>query len=277
MGEADQKINLLGRALEHAETTARYNVYFGEGRDYYDVAGRVAHESIFNPNDGRYRCASSQQGYSPFTTWTRGASWVILGYPELLEFLALVPDADLTPFGGRAKIEADFLKVARTTCDYYIDGYTCLDGIPFWDNGAPGLAQVGDYSDQQSDPYNAYEPVDSSAAAITAQGLIRLGRYLSEQGEETAGQRYFQAGLSVADTLFAETYLSTDPAHQGLILHAVYHRPNGWDAITEGRQVPCDESVMWGDYHAMELALLIKRLAEDSYLTFFGPAASINQ
>jgi hypothetical protein len=34
---------------------------------------------------------------------------------------------------------------------------------------------------------------------------------------------------------------------------------------------------MWGDYHAMELALLIKRLAEDSYLTFFGPASSINQ
>jgi len=26
---------------------------------------------------------------------------------------------------------------------------------------------------------------------------------------------------------------------------------------------------MWGDYHAMELALLIQRLAQGKYLTFF--------
>ena len=33
MGEQDEKINLLGRGLQHAETTARYNVFFGENRD----------------------------------------------------------------------------------------------------------------------------------------------------------------------------------------------------------------------------------------------------
>ena len=58
------------------------------GRDTYDVRGRVAHESIFNVNDGAYRCPSSQQGYSPFTTWTRGLAWILLGYAEQLEFLA---------------------------------------------------------------------------------------------------------------------------------------------------------------------------------------------
>ena len=30
-----------------------------------------------------------------------------------------------------------------------------------------------------------------------------------------------------------DSYLSTDTAHQGLILHSVYHRPNGWDHIAE--------------------------------------------
>src|SRR5438309_4326645 len=87
MGERDQKISLLQRLMEHAATTARYNVYYGEGRDAYDARGRTAHESIFNLNDGNYRCPNSQQGYSPFSTWTRGLAWAILGFAEQLEFL----------------------------------------------------------------------------------------------------------------------------------------------------------------------------------------------
>ena len=38
------------------------------------------------------------------------------------------------------------------------------DGIPYWDTGAPGLAQMGDYLSHAADPFNAHEPVDSSAA-----------------------------------------------------------------------------------------------------------------
>src|SRR5439155_4183280 len=100
---------------------------------------------------------------------------------------------------------------------------------------------------------------------IAAQGLIRLGNFLGD-----AGRGYRQAGLTVAGTLFAEPYLSTDAAHEGLLLHSVYHRPNGWDRVPPGRKVPCGESSMWGDYHARELALLILREAESgAYLTFF--------
>ena len=44
MGEGDRPVSLLARLLQHAEATARYNVYFGAGRDAYDVRGRVAHE-----------------------------------------------------------------------------------------------------------------------------------------------------------------------------------------------------------------------------------------
>jgi unsaturated chondroitin disaccharide hydrolase len=129
--------------------------------------------------------------------------------------------------------------------------------------------KLGDFTKKKADPYNAHEPVDSSAAAITAQGLLRLGNYLTANGDKAAGQRYFQAGLTIANTLFAEPYLSTDKKHQGLLLHSVYHRPNGWDHIAKGQKVPNGESSMWGDYHAMELALLIQRLAGGQYHTFF--------
>jgi hypothetical protein len=88
MGERDQKISLLERLLDHAGNTAHYSIFYGEGRDVYDVRGRTAHECIFNTNDGNYRCPNSQQGFSPFSTWTRGLAWAILGFAEQLEFLA---------------------------------------------------------------------------------------------------------------------------------------------------------------------------------------------
>jgi unsaturated chondroitin disaccharide hydrolase len=269
MGEGDRPTNLLHRAIEHAATTSRYNVFFGEGRDRYDVRGRVAHESIFNRNDGQYRCPSTQQGYSPFSTWTRGAAWIICGYAEQLEFLDRVPGAQLDRVGGRRAVTDLFLETARAASDRYIDGYAARDGIPYWDDGAAELWRLGNYQARPADPFNAHEPVDSSAAAIAAQGFLRLGQWLAANGARAAGRKYFQAGLTVADTLFAEPYLATDPKHQGLLLHSVYHRPNGWDHVPRGRQVPCGESSMWGDYHALELALLIQRLAAGRYYTFF--------
>jgi hypothetical protein len=96
MGEGDISISLLQRLIEHAYNTSRYNVYFGKDRDIYDIRGRVAHESIFNVTDGKYRCPSTQQGFSPFSTWTRGLAWILLGYAEELEFLAQLPESDFT-------------------------------------------------------------------------------------------------------------------------------------------------------------------------------------
>jgi hypothetical protein len=137
--------------------------------------------------------------------------------------------------------------------------------VPYWDSAALQTHRLGNFAARPADPFNDHEPVDSSAAAIAAQGFIRLGLWLQGNGEKAAGTRYLQAGLTVASTLFDEPYLSTDPKHQGLLLHSVYHRPNGWDHVPKGRKVPCGESSMWGDYHAMELALLIQRLAAGKY------------
>src|SRR5438874_255790 len=86
MTEGDRKISLLDRLIEHGKATAKYAIYYGEGRDAYDVRGRTAHESVFNTNDGHYHCPSPQQGYSPFSTWSRGLAWAILGFTEQLEF-----------------------------------------------------------------------------------------------------------------------------------------------------------------------------------------------
>jgi unsaturated chondroitin disaccharide hydrolase len=268
--ESGRRTSLLERLVQHALVTAEYNIYYGDGRDVYDVRGRVAHESIFNVKDGSYRCPSTQQGYSPFSTWTRGLAWIICGYAEELEFLETVADAEIEPLGTRAAIEATMLQAALACSDYYLEK-AAQDGIPYWDTAAPNLAQLGDWLNKPSDPFNSAEPVDSSAAAIAAQGLWRLAKYLDRPNRDPArARRYGLAALTIADTLLTEPYLSSEPSHQGLILHSVYHRPRGWDYVPPGKSIPCGESSMWGDYHARELALLLLREArQEPYLTFF--------
>ncbi len=269
MDEQDERVSLLDRLFDHLVSTARYSVYRGQNRDAYDIRGRVAHESIFNTISGEYRCPNSQQGYSPFTTWTRGLAWVMLGFAEQLEYMSALSDRDLDSHPRITEAYERTLESAEAACEFYIEN-TPADGIPYWDTGAPGLALMGSYLDRPAEPFNDFEPVDSSAAAIAAQGLIRLGHWLTKSGEVMSGHKFYQAGLLVSRSLFSAPYLSEDPAHLGLLLHCVYHRPNGWDYIPPGRKIPCGESSMWGDYHLRELALTIQRLAEGRYYTFFG-------
>ena len=133
-GEGDKRIGLLERALLHINATADFSVYYGDGRDTYDVWGRTAHESIFNVTDGNYRCPNSQQGYTGFSTWTRGLAWAMCGFAEELEALAAIPDDELAGLGGREALESMMLRAARATCDFYLDN-TSTDGIPVLGHG----------------------------------------------------------------------------------------------------------------------------------------------
>jgi len=269
-GEGDVKISLLGRALEHIKATAAFSVFYGEGRDMYDVRGRTAHESIFNLKDGSFRCPGSQQGYSGFTTWTRGLAWAMCGFAEQLEWCNSVDEEELNASGGKENLLKLMLKAAKATCDFYIDN-TPVDGIPYWDTGAPGLCGMGDYLAKPADPYNNFEPVDSSAAAIAAQGLLRLGNYLTGTNDTGAGEKYWLAGLKVLNTLLSEPYLSSDEKHQGLLLHSIYHRPNGWDFVPAGSKIPYGESSMWGDYHIREVCLYLQKVInKEEYYTYFN-------
>jgi hypothetical protein len=269
VGEQDVRVNLLERLLSHAATSALFNIYYGEGRDAYDVPelrGRTVHEAIFNPVSGAFRCPSSQQGYSPFTTWTRGLAWAMLGFAEQLEFIHSLPESDFSFEGLPAKADvcAMLERAARSTCDFYLHQASAFDGVCYWDTGAPGLTQLGDWKSKPADPYNENEPVDSSASAIAVQGLLRLGHFLGD-----GGRKYTQAGLTVLDCLLKEPYLSANTDHEGILLHSIYHRPNGWDYVPPGARIPYGESCMWSDYHLLEAMLLVSRLAVASYYTFF--------
>ena len=268
--EGDERISLLERSFEHIKATAKYSVFYGEGRDRYDEWGRTAHESIFNVKDGQFRCPNSQQGYTGFSTWTRGLAWAMLGFSEEIEMVQDMPESDFSEKNTKADMLSLMLKAAKATCDFYIKN-TPICGVPYWDTGAPQLHKLGDYLSRPADPYNDIEPVDSSAAAIGAQGLLRLGQMLKNNGESELGTKYWQAGLTILKTLLSEPYLSTSPNHQGLLLHSIYHHPNNWDHIPEGKSVSSGESSQWGDYHFREVMLYLQKwMNKEAYYTFFG-------
>ena len=191
---------LLQRLITHGLTTKRFIVWDGSGRDAYDVRGRTAHEGIFNRNDGRFRCPPTRSRairHSPPgpAAWPGPCS-------AMPRNSSCSPPFDEKQFSAagfkKSAVMGEFLAAAKDTCDFYIDHGTASDGIPYWDTGAPDLHRLGDWQSRPRSPNNDFEPVDSSAAAIAAQGLLRLGHYLGSKG-----LRYTQAGLTVAQTLFS--------------------------------------------------------------------------
>ena len=56
--------------------------------------------------EGNYRCSNSQEGYSPFSTWTRGLAWAMYGFTEDLVFIRTLDDNELVPAGERNTIES---------------------------------------------------------------------------------------------------------------------------------------------------------------------------
>ena len=65
MEENDRRISLLERLKMHAVATAKYSIYYGEGRDTYDVRGRTAHEIIFNPQRRQFPLPQHPAGFFP--------------------------------------------------------------------------------------------------------------------------------------------------------------------------------------------------------------------
>ena len=183
------------RAIEHSRTSAKYLVRC-DGGGLGEKDGSVAHEAIFNTEEGRgeFRCLSTQQGYSPFTCWARGLAWALYGYA----------------YAWGASGHGEFLETAHRCARYYLSN-TPGDRVPYWDYGAPGIPD---------------EPRDSSAAAIAGCGLMLLADLDPKAG---GAESYRRTAIEIATTLSGDEYLGPKrEGEEGLLLGGVYHRPRGW-------------------------------------------------
>ena len=234
-GERDESISLLERLLAHAETTALYSIYYGKGRDAFDVRGRTAHESIFNLNDGSYRCPNSQQGYSPFSTWTRGLAWAILGLcgavgvscdGELVERSAdfqvcrIAGFQTRKPSAGRADLEVGDTAGLEACATPSSSKPPARRRTSTWQTPARTASRCGTRARPSCIAWGRISrspPTRSTAGSrwiarpppSRRRGWCAWGIIFQARGDQKNGERYRQAGLTVANTLFDEPYLST--------------------------------------------------------------------
>ena len=222
--------------VDHARATAQYNVYFGARprrlrrprahRAREPVQRRQRHLSrpehaagllaVHAPGRAAWpgRCSASPSSSSSSTTLPTGSN-------------------ARRPTRHRCDCSRPRARPAITTSTR-----PPADGIPYWDTGAPGLAALADWRDRPPIRSTITSRSTAPPPRSRAQGLLRLGRLLDGAGDGPRPTATGRPACRVVDTLFDDggPYLSADPAHQGLLLHSVYHWPNGWDHVPAGRR-----------------------------------------
>src|SRR2546421_1828668 len=110
--------------------------------------GSTAHEGLFDPATGEFLKQATHQGFRGDSCWSRGLAWALYGFGSCYSYTR----------------DPRFLQTAVACADYYIE-QTPSDGVPPWDYNAPPESR---------------QQVDTSAAAIAAAGLFRLGGLCSD-------------------------------------------------------------------------------------------------
>jgi unsaturated chondroitin disaccharide hydrolase len=170
--------------------------------------GSTAHEGLFDPGTGEFLRQSTHQGYRGDSCWSRGLAWALYGFGSCYSFTR----------------DPRFLQAAVACADYYIE-HTPADGVPPWDYDAP---------------FESQQQVDTSAAAISAAGLFRLGGLCSDTMK---GFLYDSVARQIVNSLCAKYLGQPDPEWEGILKGGVYHIH---------KNLGVNESVMWGEYFFLE-------------------------
>jgi unsaturated chondroitin disaccharide hydrolase len=122
---------------------------------------------------------------------------------------------------------AEFLATARELADYFLARLPA-DRVPFWDFNDPAVP-------------NTWR--DSSAAAITASGLLELSELLRADGNSAAADGYRAQASGILASLASDNYLAEGTANDGILLHGALNVP-----ANSGR----DSALIFGDYYFLE-------------------------
>jgi unsaturated chondroitin disaccharide hydrolase len=170
--------------------------------------GSTSHEGIFDLETGEFLRQSTHQGWRDDSSWARGLAWALYGFGAVYTYTQ----------------DARFLNTAEACANFYIERTP--------DHGVP----PNDW--EETDPEFPYE---SSAAAITASGLLNLAKLT---GDPLRMRYYHEYALRIVDTLTSPEFLAADtPGWEGILKHGMYHQRKG---------LGVDESVMWGEYFFLE-------------------------
>ena len=164
------------------------------------------HTFVFDTATGEPLRGETHQGFANDSCWSRGQAWLIHGFANCYRVT-----------GNPKSLEAS-QRVASKAELLLGDS-----AVPVWDYDLPADGE---------------HPIDSSAAAITAAGVLMLADLVPT--DKAAHWRDF--GHRLLCGLLAECDLTTTPGAQGLLAHGAGHVP-------AGRR---DTMLPYGDYYFLE-------------------------
>lgn len=171
--------------------------------------GSSSHEGIYDLESGEFLRQSTQQGWRSDSCWSRGLAWAIYGFTAAY----------------KAVRDRRFLQTAELCTDYFLE-HVPSHGVPPMDFDTPAADGPRE---------------ESSAAAITAAGMLRLAPLTADRAK---GMLYDQAARRILLTLAQPPYLaSQSPGWEGILKEGIYHL---------NKSLGVGESVMWGDYFFVE-------------------------
>jgi unsaturated chondroitin disaccharide hydrolase len=164
------------------------------------------HTFCFDPATGEPLRGETHQGYANDSCWARGQAWLIHGFANCHRVTG-----SLTSLDAARRLAAKAEELMGDTA------------VPVWDYALPA---------------DGAHPVDSSAAAVMAAGVLMLAD-LVPAAEATQWRGF---GHRLLDGLLAHCDLTQDAKAQGFLAHGAGHVPAG----RENAMLP------YGDYYFME-------------------------
>jgi unsaturated chondroitin disaccharide hydrolase len=165
------------------------------------------HTYVFDYETGEAKYGRTHQGYSDESCWARGLSWAVGGFT----------------YAYRYSKDVSFLNTAKKCAEVFINNLQ-EDYVSMWDFSLP---------------IKEGEPLDTSATAITAAGLLELSTLV----EDEESKYYRETAEKMVNSLY-DNYSTKDmPEDEGLIIHACGHMPYKSDI---------DCSLIYGDYYFVE-------------------------
>ncbi|MBT9371134.1 glycoside hydrolase family 88 protein [Rhizobium sp. CSW-27] len=168
--------------------------------------GTTFHTFLFDPASGEPLRGETHQGFADHSCWARGQAWLIHGFANCHRVT-----------GNPVSLDAALRLAAKA------EELMGNSKVPVWDYSLPA---------------DGSHPVDSSAAAVTAAGVLMLADHVPE----FEARRWRDFGCRLLDGLLDTCDLTGTPGAQGLLAHGAGHVPAG----------RCDAMLPYGDYYFME-------------------------
>jgi unsaturated chondroitin disaccharide hydrolase len=167
----------------------------------------------FNPTTGALMSQGTFSGFSDTSTWARGQAWALYGFVQAYQ----------------TSDNPAFLTTAEDVANYFVGELLADDTwIPPWDFDAPGT-----------------QPVDTSAAAIAADGLVMLSKVA---GTSALKASYLQDAENILGSL-SSSYLGG---------------PSGESVLFDGLpgKGGTNTALIYGDYYFTEALLRLQNVLD---------------